>query len=209
MAEHIFFNGRKYYKTATGYWRSTDREHKLLHVAVWEAANGKVLKGYDVHHVDGNRSNTALENLQCLTRAEHARLHNLARVAAGGRFTTKITRDIPKACVQCGKKFLAVQRDAQFCSRSCAGRWRRAHSKEITRVCAVCGKEFVTKPERRTRYCSKVCAAIAHGKNKLTLEQRDEIKRLYIKGSTEFGSRALAKKFNVSHSEIQYIVNEN
>ena len=206
MSEHIVFNGVKYFKDSNGYWHSTTSPTKLLHIEVWKATNGEIPSGHHIHHIDFNPSNNSLENLQCLTRSEHARIHNLSRLAAGEHFKTKTTRDIPTICIQCGKNFLAVHKNAKFCSRSCAGRWRRAHAKDITRTCAVCGKDFLTKPERRTRYCSKVCAAISHKKNKLTLEQRDEIKRLYVKGSKEFGARALAKRFNVTHSAILYIV---
>lgn len=36
-------------------------------------------RGLDVHHIDGNHDNNALENLQVMTRAEHSRHHNCIR----------------------------------------------------------------------------------------------------------------------------------
>lgn len=202
MVEHIFFNGRKYFKTSKGYWQSTDCAGKSLHIEVWKAANGEIPKGCEIHHIDFNPSNNALENLQCLTVSEHRSLHCKLRNQKPKSY------DIVVACAQCGKEFMASRSDAKFCSAACHSKWARAHGKcNETRKCACCGKVFLTKPERRTQYCSKICAAIAHKKNKLTLEQREEIKRLYVKGSTEFGARALAKRFNVTHSAILYIVN--
>lgn len=47
----------------------------LEHVAVWEQAHGKKPKGCDIHHIDGNGKNNALENLVCLTKSEHKTLH--------------------------------------------------------------------------------------------------------------------------------------
>lgn len=41
----------------------------------------------------------------------------------------------------------------------------------------------------------------------LPKEEREEVKRLYIKGSTEFGANALAKRFGVGHQTIRNIVN--
>jgi hypothetical protein len=41
-----------------------------MHVAVWEKANGPLPKGHGLIHLDGDRSNNALENLQLLTISE-------------------------------------------------------------------------------------------------------------------------------------------
>ena len=45
--------------------------------------------------------------------------------------------------------------------------------------------------------------------SRITENVRAEIKRLYIKGSSEFGSRALAHKFGISPSAVLKIVREN
>lgn len=41
----------------------------------WERAYGPVPKGMVIHHKDRNPLNDSLENLQAMTRAEHAREH--------------------------------------------------------------------------------------------------------------------------------------
>ena len=38
--------------------------------------NIKVQKGYDIHHIDGNRENNKISNLICLPRKFHKSLHN-------------------------------------------------------------------------------------------------------------------------------------
>lgn len=43
-------------------------------------------------------------------------------------------------------------------------------------------------------------------KSKLTSEEVEEIRRIYEKGSTEYGQSALGKKYGVSHGSIAYIV---
>ncbi len=45
-----------------------------------------------------------------------------------------------------------------------------------------------------------------HGMSKLDEEKVKEIRRLYVKYSKEFGSPALAKKFNVTSATIKYVV---
>ena len=50
------------------------------HVAVWEKAHGPKPQGCDIHHIDGNGKNNALENLECLTKSEHKRLHAMFKL---------------------------------------------------------------------------------------------------------------------------------
>ena len=50
------------------------RDYVMEHHLVWEAVNGPVPDGYDIHHVDGDTYNNAIDNLECLTHSDHARL---------------------------------------------------------------------------------------------------------------------------------------
>ena len=49
------------------------------HVLVWEKAHGPKPPGCDIHHIDGDGKNNALENLECLTKSEHRRLHAMLK----------------------------------------------------------------------------------------------------------------------------------
>lgn len=53
------------------------------HRWVWEQANGRIPKGYQIHHKDLNSMNDALDNLQLLTNSEHKTLHLLLRTKMG------------------------------------------------------------------------------------------------------------------------------
>lgn len=48
---------------------------RLRAVLVWEEIHGPVPNGYVIHHVDHDSLNDSPTNLECLTRAEHARVH--------------------------------------------------------------------------------------------------------------------------------------
>jgi hypothetical protein len=46
-------------------------KYQLEHTAVWEAANGPLPDGYVIHHLNGQKTDNRLENLQALPRHQH------------------------------------------------------------------------------------------------------------------------------------------
>lgn len=201
MAEHISFNGQDYYKNTRGYWVQRKNSNKSLHVAIWEFTNGAVPEGYVIHHKDFNPSNNTIENLQCMTRAEHTRLHRL--------------QEQPKfkgVCTCCGKEFIS-KRPAKFCSKECRRQTQYTHYYEA-RNCAVCGKTFSTRKDSKTKCCSGYCAdrlwrTSANNTNILANPEVAVpfIRENYQRGSSDYNYKTLAEKFGVSPSAIQKIIN--
>ena len=74
-------DGIPFYQDRSGYWigQITDNNgkphRKRLHVYVWEKANGEVPKGYDIHHIDHDKSNNTLSNLVAMSRHNHISMH--------------------------------------------------------------------------------------------------------------------------------------
>lgn len=46
------------------------------HLVVWEKHHGKKPKGFDIHHINHNKLDNRIGNLQLLTHGEHTILHN-------------------------------------------------------------------------------------------------------------------------------------
>ena len=74
-AAHPNWKGGRF--KARGYWfvrkdSRTYAEHRL----VWEEANGPIPVNHIIHHVNGDGLDNRLENLECLSRAEHRSLHD-------------------------------------------------------------------------------------------------------------------------------------
>ena len=93
----------------------------LEHREVMEAALGRSLESWEhVHHEDENKRNNSLNNLELLTRQEHARRH----AYRGG------PEMIELACLLCGRSFTRLARHERhnrrqgkpgpYCGRSCA-----------------------------------------------------------------------------------------
>lgn len=53
-------------------------EHRL----VWEKHNGKIPKGMIIHHINGNKLDNRIENLQAVSRADHVKIHFPKRMAS-------------------------------------------------------------------------------------------------------------------------------
>lgn len=47
--------------------------HTRIHRLVAQAFIGEIPKGYQVHHIDGNKQNNRIDNLEILSPSEHAR----------------------------------------------------------------------------------------------------------------------------------------
>jgi hypothetical protein len=94
------------------------------HILVMEQALGRYLeRGEQVHHLDRDKTNNALANLEVLSSAEHARLH-----AAEQRLRA---RRVSVTCAACGKAFETKASRAtasdprnrtRFCSVTCRGK---------------------------------------------------------------------------------------
>lgn len=80
MVERMEWNGRKYRRypeskcrTDRVYWHRSKRTGGIayLHRDVWEHHNGPIPNGFHIHHVDGDTSNNAIDNLECVTPKQH------------------------------------------------------------------------------------------------------------------------------------------
>lgn len=70
------FDGKKFTLRSHGYLARTDGDRELMHRYVWRFYNGDIPDGFDIHHKNHDRSDNQIENLECLSKSEHARLYN-------------------------------------------------------------------------------------------------------------------------------------
>lgn len=127
------FDGVSYYLCGNYF----QRKGKRLHRIVWEYHNGEIPKGFEVHHIDGDRANNDISNLQLLTENEHHGIHmnDPAR-------KEQSRRDIKKASEH-AKAWHKTDAGFKFHSDHMKEYWKNAPAN--TYICTYCGKEFQTK----------------------------------------------------------------
>jgi hypothetical protein len=50
-----------------------------MHRLVWIEHNGPIPPGHEVHHIDSDKRNNRIDNLELVTKSEHVRRHNVER----------------------------------------------------------------------------------------------------------------------------------
>jgi transcriptional regulator with XRE-family HTH domain len=69
------WRGAKYTLRPNGYFAATVDGRRYLHRDVWEFSFGPIPEGFDVHHIDEDKTNNDISNLALHDRAEHGRRH--------------------------------------------------------------------------------------------------------------------------------------
>lgn len=155
--KHAEFNGERFTRDErTGYYLTTNnnkRPGRRLHRAVWEYYNGEIPKGYDVHHIDHDKTNNDIQNLTLLKRGDHVRLHS--KEDTDERIEQKLEN------LRGNARPLA----AEWHRTEDGKKWHKAHYEEmkpklhtkITRACEFCGTEYETEAGHNNRFCSNRC----------------------------------------------------
>ena len=155
---YIEYDGKKFYEDGKGYWLGnkigTDgKPHRVrLHIYVWEKYNGAVPEGYDVHHIDHDKTNNDIDNLVAMPKHEHRHYHSSLRADDTRAIMNKYCR--PKAIEWHGSAEGREWHKEQY-KKYFAPKWEET----VEKVCEYCGKPYsVTVPmASRSRFCSNNC----------------------------------------------------
>lgn len=152
MGKYVYFNNLKFTKDdKTGYYLNSSLR-KRLHRYVWEYHNGEIPKGWHIHHIDGNKDNNDISNLQLIDEHKHTEYHS--NIQAKLHYE-KMVENLK----------INVRPKASEWHRSEAGRkWHSLHGIEIAKnvskreyVCQQCGTKYSRKPFGVGKFCSNAC----------------------------------------------------
>ena len=180
-----YYMGYKFRRDAkTGYYLANKPTHngkrERLHVFVWRTHNGEIPDGFHVHHVDEDKGNNEIENLECIPRESHLSLHSKEYVDAHP--------------IEARQRMDQARIKASEWHRSEEGRrWHSKHALEQNRVerefvCECCGRRFMAYPFGSVKFCSNACKAEAR-----RLSGVDNIERSCIVCGKQFVTNKYSK----------------
>ena len=95
----------EYYRKSEGRWyvKWRNKGDRTIHskrraVYIWEKENGKLPEGCEIHHINFNKADDRIENLQCIPRHEHRLLHGKMR--ADHKIINRVEY---RRCQKCGE----------------------------------------------------------------------------------------------------------
>lgn len=155
--KHAEFNGEVFTRDErTGYYLTTNNAAepgRRLHRVVWEYFNGSIPTGYDIHHKDHNKKNNDIENLTCVSRKEHRRIHadevSPETIAKMRKNLTDNARPLASQWhkSEAGREWHRVQYERTK---------DRLHAKKKF-ICEYCGREYEGTVHSVNRFCSNKC----------------------------------------------------
>lgn len=174
---------KRFYKDKNGYYVNSMPIH--AHRWVWINHYGTIPDGMDIHHIDGNKENNEIENLEIISRSEHLKKHwregafdleqrrkqlsearQWLKTPQGKKKQREKAKEgwrkrklILKKCNNCNENFETFQRWAKCCNQNCYMKYRRKSGIDnIERNCWICNEKFTINKHAKTRTCTKKCA---------------------------------------------------
>lgn len=162
------FNNIEFTRGPKGYYREVGNFKNLMHRYVWEYYNDKIPKGYEIHHIDFDRSNNDISNLQLVSRSEHRKIHAdlLTDEQRDWKRNNLNTKARPKAVAWHksteGKKWHSEQIKMQ----------RELGQFKHKLICTNCGKTYVGEISGENTFCSNACKSAYRRKSGKNNEER-------------------------------------
>ena len=185
------FNGIVFIPDEKGYYRAKNDFMVYMHRVVWEFYNTKIPDGYEIHHIDFDRSNNNISNLQLLTVTEHKKLHGnlLTDEQRNWKRTNLIQNAQPKAIEwhksdagkELHKTLIAQQRELGVFKHRL--------------TCTNCGKVFIGEKRSKNVFCSNACKSAYRRKSKT-----DDVERVCEVCGTPFFANKYKKTKTCSRS---------
>ena len=158
-----------------GYMQHRFDPTRYEHRDVWIAANGPIPSDHHIHHKNKIRTDNRLDNLECMEKEAHLKLHGLTFKMINS-WAAKKARTIPRQvdCIVCDKVFETWHWRAKYCSNTCRTKYLNwlhwiakvaPREKELTqRKCPTCERDFIPQDYRMVKFCAPRCTQVFYSR---------------------------------------------
>lgn len=167
--------GKRFYKNSKGYWHNPMPIH--AHRWVWINHHGAIPEKMDIHHIDGNKDNNEIENLEMISRSDHLKRH-----WQEGRFDLDQRR---KQLAE-ARTWLRTPEGRKTQSQNTKNSWekRKLEPPQWEIQCKGCGTNFKTR-QKWAKWCNQACFRKWKWKNKISFVD----KKCWICGNVFFNHK--------------------
>ncbi|MBM6728322.1 HNH endonuclease signature motif containing protein [Limosilactobacillus ingluviei] len=183
---YAYIDGYKFRKDdKSGYYLSTKKigvSRKRLHIYVWEKHHGSIPKGMEINHIDENKDNNEISNLECLTRSQHLAYHKKHDYE---RMVPKWKKNLENFARPKAAAWHKSKEGRASVSQSHTG---LKYRKQYIKRCINCGKVY-RAAFNRSKFCSTTCQAAYRRK-----QGKDNIQRTCSICGKTFWTNKYSKK---------------
>ena len=185
---YALVNGMKFLKENSGYYLSAkiykNNKRIRLHRYIWEQYNGEIPNNYEIHHIDHNKDNNNISNLEMLTKEEHKKRH------------IEEINDYVKEKYRINLEKNARPKAIEWHKSNEGKEWHKEQYKNSLgklipkeMICEYCGKHYLSMDNGKNRFCSNNCKSAYRRKTGI-----DNINRICIICGNEFIVNKYSKK---------------
>lgn len=150
--------------------------HHSVYRKIWEEAHGPIPtdangRTYEIHHIDGDRNNSDLSNLICLSIEDHYKLHlaqgDYNEAMAVYHRMNKSPEEVARVCSEIMKARMAQPEEQERSRKLMLDRWanNKDYAEKMRKILAECSRQRVADgthnfydTEFRSRHQSKLLA---------------------------------------------------
>lgn len=161
-----------FYWKPPGYYKANHTKFGravYMHRYVWEQAHGPVPDGFHVHHINGDRGDNRLENLECVPGSDHQAAHMAERLA-DPEYRARLREQLDSVR-HLAAAWHGTPEGRELSRRNSKRYWAEVEPTDHT--CARCGAGYkVVAGSVKRGFCSPACQSAARRDSGVDDEQR-------------------------------------